>query len=782
MLLNTQVRLSRSEFPDGESIKMVLSRTYFQSKPVQTVLIATMITGAIPLATAQDTDSAGLLEEVIVTATKRETNLMETATAISVISASEIVNRKIVGMEDYLAGMPGVSYQDRGGSSNTITIRGIALGSQLDPNSPTGTYFGEIPLVGLGSSVNGNQAGNPDIKMVDIQRVEVLRGPQGTLYGSGAMGGLVRIIPNAPNLQEVEGTLAAEASNTAENGGFNYMAQAVVSAPFVEDKLAVRLVAYQFDNEGWIDNVAGSHPNPGVAAAAAMGAVAIDRPGTSDDTYSGLRASILWQPTDNFSANLSHIFQNIDQDGYREVELTRPGKFSQSRARVGTRGSRDEYVEIDLNATNLVLEYGQEWGDFFNSTSYVTNDVENDFDISFLGTGLGAFLGTGSLNTRETDLFTNEFRFVSNLGGPLQYLAGLYYEDRSLDSTQRIRWTGNPPEPAGTFNNNARSVFDTTQTAVFGELSYNITDPLTLTVGARYFNFDMSIPVATSFGVPTAQQGIDESVDDSTFKVNLSYQINDQYFVYGQWSQGFREPKLQGLILPEMDADGDGLVEFVDGIERDPPEGLLAPDTVDNYEIGLKYQSNDGRLAGSLTGFYIDWAGIPIVPSLTQFLGAALWFNAGQAESSGIEFETSIGLTDDLLMQLSASWVDSVLTESAPGLGVEGDDLPGSADFNARVSLEQQFDLGNYPAFVRGDYTYVGEYYSQFTETGIAAGDYHVFDLNSGVSFGNMEISVFAKNMLNADDFTWVDNVFGTDRAYRLRPRTIGINFRLNYQ
>jgi outer membrane receptor protein involved in Fe transport len=750
--------------------------------PWSIVLTAIICGTAVPPVLAQDSGSDRALEEVIVTATKRETNLMETATAISVMSADEIINRKIVGMEDYLAGMPGVSYQDRGGSSNTITIRGIALGSQLDANSPTGTYFGEVPLVGLGSSVNGNQAGNPDIKMVDIERVEVLRGPQGTLYGSGAMGGLVRIIPNAPNLQEVEGTVAAEVSNTAENGGINYMAQAVLSAPFVEDKLAVRLVAYQYDNEGWIDNVAGSHPNEGVAAAAALGAIAIDRPGTSDDTYSGLRASILWQPTENFSANLSHTFQNIDQVGYREVELTRPGKYSQSRARVGTRGSTDEYVYIDLNATNLVLEYDQDWGSFFNSTSFVTNDVENDFDISFLGTGLGAFLGTGSLNTRETDLFTNELRFASDLDGPLQFLAGVYYEDRSLESTQRIRWTGNPPEPAGTFNNNDRTVFDTTQTAVFGELSYDITDPMTLTVGARLFNFDMSVPVATSSGVPTAQQGIDESVDDQTYKVNLSYQINDQYFVYGQWSQGFREPKLQGLIQPEMDADGDGLVEFVDGIERDPPEGLLAPDTVDNYELGVKYQSADGRFAGSLTGFYIDWAGIPIVPSLTQFLGAALYFNAGQAESKGIEFESSIGLTDDLLLQLSASYVDAVLTESAPGLGVEGDDLPGSADFNARVALEKQFDLGSYPAFVRGDYTYVGEYYSQFSETGIAAGDYHMFDLNAGVSIGKTEISIFAKNLLNADDFTWVDNVFGTDRAYRLRPRTIGINFRINYR
>jgi outer membrane receptor protein involved in Fe transport len=317
---------------------------------------------------------------------------------------------------------------------------------------------------------------------------------------------------------------------------------------------------------------------------------------------------------------------------------------------------------------------------------------------------------------------------------------------------------------------------------VFGELSYDLFEQLTITLGARYFDFDISVPVQTNFGVPTAQQGVGASINDTTYKANLSYKLNDQFFVYGQWSQGFREPKLQGNIIPEFDMDNNGLVEFVDGIERDPPRGLLAPDTVDNYEIGLKYQSSDGRIAGSLTGFHIDWEGIPIVPSLTAFLGAALWFNAGQAESDGIEFESSIRLADDLMLQLSASWVDSVLTESAPGLGVEGDDLPGSADYNVRVALEKQFNVGSYPAFARGDYTYVSEYFSQFTETGVPAGDYSLVDLNAGVSIGNLDISVFAKNLTNADDFTWVDNVFGTDRAFRLRPRTIGVNFRVSYQ
>jgi iron complex outermembrane recepter protein len=143
--------------------------------------------GPTPASSTAD-EQQSVLAEIVVTATKRETSLQLTPAAISVISADEIQQRGLVGMEDYLAGLPGVSYQDRGASANSITIRGIGLGSQLDSNSPVGSYFGEVPVTGLGSPLNGNQAGNADIKMVDIERVEVARGPQGTLWGSGSMG------------------------------------------------------------------------------------------------------------------------------------------------------------------------------------------------------------------------------------------------------------------------------------------------------------------------------------------------------------------------------------------------------------------------------------------------------------------------------------------------------------------------------------------------------------------------------------------------------------------
>ncbi len=755
-----------------------------QSKSVTfcALTVAAISVPAMTWAAEPESDSGGSrrrgLEEVVVTATKRETNLQETAAAISVMSSDSIEKRHLVGMDDYLAALPSVSYQDRGAGSNTITIRGIALGSQLDANSPVGSYFGEVPVTGLGPQVNGNQAGNADIKMVDVQRVEVLRGPQGTLYGSGTMGGTLRIIPKAPNLQQVEGSVGTEYSMTARGGGHNYMAQAVVNAPLLEDKFAVRMAAYRFDNEGYIKNVAASNPDQQVTDAVNLGAFAQDRDHVGGDVYTGTRVTALWQPTADFSATLMYMNQKIEQDGFRETETDLPGNYQQTRVKVGEMGLDDEYVDIELDITNLVLQYDLGWGNFLNSTSLLKSEAASDLELSFLG---APFVGSGSYNENQKEVIVNELRFTSDFSGPFQVLAGAYYEDRTVDVDVAIRWNGRPPAPPAAFFSQSQIRNTQKQTAVFGELSYQPIEPLTLTAGVRYFEFEQAVPVSRTLGVPSTTEGREASVDGENLKLNVSYKFSDQWFAFAQWSQGFREPRFQGQILPEYDANNNGLVEFRDGIERQVTEGLLDPDSVDNYEAGIKFSTANGRLQGSLTGFLIDWEGIPVVPSLTAFQGAALYFNAGEARSQGVEFELSAEVIDDLILELSGSWVDATLSEASEGLGDEGDRLPGSAEYNAKLALEKRFNVGGRESFVRGDYTYISEYYSLFQAVGTPAGDYGLVDLSAGIRFDSINVGLFVKNAANSDDFTWVDNVFASQRAYRLRPRTVGFNVNMAF-
>jgi outer membrane receptor protein involved in Fe transport len=550
------------------------------------------------------------------------------------------------------------------------------------------------------------------------------------------------------------------------------MAQAVVNAPLIQDTLAVRMAAYRFDNDGYVDNVAVSNPDPQVTAAVNAGAFAADRNHVGGDIYTGARVGVKWQPAEGFAATLTHQYQKIEQDGFKEVELNLPGKYQQTRVKVGTMGLDDEYVNMELSISNLVLNWDLGWGSFLNSTSFIDSEAASDVELSFLG---APFTGTGAFNKNDKEVLVNELRFTSAFDGPVQFLAGTYYEDRTADFDISIRWNGPPPPPASAFSTQSQIRNTQQQTAAFGEVSYNPVEPLTLTLGARWFKFEQAVPISRTFGVPGATEGRQASVDDTNLKANVSYKLSDQWFAYAQWSQGFREPRFQGQVIPEYDADNDGLVEFRDGIERQVTEGLLDPDTVDNYEAGIKFQSSGGRLLASLTGFHIDWQGIPIVPSLTAFLGAALYFNAGEARSRGIELELNSEVMDGLFLDLSASYVNAELTQAAVGLGNSGADLPGSADYNARLGLEKRFDIGGRDSFVRGDYSYVSEYFSQFQEVGIPAGDYRILDLSGGVAFGNINVGLFVKNATNADDFTWVDNVFASQRAYRLRPRTVGL-------
>jgi outer membrane receptor protein involved in Fe transport len=743
-----------------------------------TVVGSFALLGMAQGAAAQDNEG-----DIIVTATRRETTLQETPASISAVTQEQIEKRNLVSMEDYLASLPGVGYQDRGNGSNTITIRGIGFGDQLTTNTPTGSYFGEVPVTGLGPQLNGNQAGNGDVKMIDVARVEVLRGPQGTLFGSGSLGGTVRIIPNAPNLTKFEGSAKAEYSNTARRGGNNYLAEAVVNVPLIQDQLAVRLVGYHYFNDGVVDNVGASYvaANPGslFGTAASRGVVFRDRNNVGSDKTTGVRASVLWEPMEGLSLSAWHLYQQIKQDGLKEVETTiSPTDYLQVRPATGIGGNSNEGVNTKLNISNFVLQYDWSWGSLLNSTSRIDSKAQSEISLSFLGS---VFIGTSAPNRNHKKIFVNETRFTSSWGGPLQVIAGLYYEDRTNYTATNIIWSGIGPAPAGTITNSPRTRNKQVQKAAFGELAFTPWEPFTLTVGARYYDFTQSVPFALTSSNPvvvSATQGRKASVNGVNWKVNAAYKVNENLFMYAQWAQGFREPRFQGLLDPIFDIDGDGLYEFRDGSERLPQAGLLDPDSVDTYEGGIKFQSDSGDVRGSLSAFYTDWTGIP-VSILTTNLGAAFFFNAGKAVSKGIEFEMSGNLPDNWYAQFSASWVKTTLGSDPESRSLAGGranaDLPGSPDHNAYAALEKRFNIGGNEAFVRGDWTYVSDYISVINGTG-RAGDFHLLGASAGVTIDNFKIGVWVKNLTNRDDFTWIDNTLGSGRAYRLRPRTIGVN------
>jgi len=734
---------------------------------------------AAPTDTTSQADPAYTVSEIIVTATKRSTNIQTTPAAISVVSAEDIATRHLGGADDYLAGLPGVSYQERGTGSNTITIRGIGQGSQIDTNSPVGTYFGETPVSGLGSAVNGNQAGNSDIKLVDIQQIEVLRGPQGTLYGSGTMGGTIRVVPKAPNLSRVEGEASGEYSNTARFGGSNYKLQAGANAPLIEDKLGVRVVAYRFSDEGYYKNAAGSRPSATLLGVQAIvpGLALRDERHVGTATSTGFRGTVLFKPTDRFSLTAMYINQTDKTIGIPSEDILL-GQYTQSRAGVGLNGQDRENVSTKISLTNIVGEYDLGFGTVLNSTSIISTEGKSDIEVSFASPAI--FAGVDAVATNKKDVFINEARFTSAFQGPFQILGGAYYENRRFETnnTFAFQYRQSPMPPQSSFalgplltKNYQRQI------ALFGEASLKLfDDKLTLTGGGRYFKFNLGIPLATAFGVVQSNQGRRASITGTNWKGSISYEIDKSFFVYGLYSEGFRAPILQAPVRFDLyDPDQNGFINFQDGIERKVPEGLLNPDSTKNYEIGLNFRSPGGAVRGKIDAYLIDWAGIPITPSLTVNGGAAYFINAGKARSKGVEFEMSARLPGQIDLSGSVSYTDSVLAETQAGLGVKGTRLPGSARWNAHAAVQKNFSVADRDTYVRVDYTYVGRYYGDLGQTPPAAGGYGLVNAGAGINLGKLDLSVFAKNIGNSSAATWYDNTF-VGRAYRLRPRTVGVS------
>ena len=331
-----QLVLTIASEPKGKRMNTTNSS---KRKTVLAGLVGLFAAGGMTQAVAQGGEAAtgqSAIDEIIVTANKREQSLQDTAMAISALSRDTIEKRGLVDMDDYLRTLPGVSMQDRGANQNSVVIRGLAADPQSE-NSAAGIYYGETPVTDLGSPSNTGVAGNADLKLVDIERIEVLRGPQGTLYGSGSMSGTVRVIPVAPNLDQVEGKLVASISQTGDKGSANNMMQGVLNIPLIEDQMAIRGVVYKFDNSGYIENVAASQPTSDIVDSIAVGGVARDRGDIGNDEYTGLRLTALWKPSDELDVTLAYTHQEIKQDGIPEVNTSLTDEYQQVRLRTGVR-------------------------------------------------------------------------------------------------------------------------------------------------------------------------------------------------------------------------------------------------------------------------------------------------------------------------------------------------------------------------------------------------------------------------------------------------------------
>ncbi|MDT9599182.1 TonB-dependent receptor [Sphingosinicella sp. GR2756] len=741
---------------------------------------------AVESSDSVSTETEDVSQEIIVTATKRAESVQDVPLSISVVTADEISKRGLVSAEDYLRGIPGVNQTtDPVGSS--IIIRGLETSPSFQNYSSgttVATYFGETPITNSGGLAANT---NVDIKLVDIERVEVLRGPQGTAFGNSSLGGAVRQIPVAPKLGRLEGHVGAGYSRTGGYGSDNYMIQGTINVPIINDIVSVRASAYHFSDSGIYRKNATTDPTIQEAAAfyGAEGAVSDDT-NVGSSKFTGGRIAVLIRPTDDLSLTLSYLSQKTELNGNA---LANSGRFEQAIFDVAPshaiRGQRGGASDMKIDLFNATLEYSLGWGSLLATYSHIDSWALNSssfsqsqpiWPLSYIQDG-----------KHEED--SGEIRFASDLGGRFNFLVGVYAEKVKDNAIFDYRYLGTradtalfSQEFAGDFLDNRRL----TQKAAFGELSYEIVDGLTATVGGRYYDYSRTVSEMTSgefFGDSSDTR--ETKSNGSTFRGNLSWKPGPNTLLYASWSEGFRLGKPEaGLPSGVCDVNNDGIVDG-STITIESTRSLES-DKVRNYELGTKFSLFQKRLTASAAVFLMDWDGVPFrtaAPDAPEGCGLTYNANAGKARTKGAEFQASLAITDALRADFGASYIDAKLAQDAPALGAfDGDRLPGSPKVNANLSLQYDFMVAGRDVFIRADSIYVGSFYGDvYQSPATKAGDYVKIDLSGRIMFGRVGLDIYVQNLMNEDSYTFR----GTSDAgreffgFRMRPRTVGA--RLNY-
>ncbi len=703
-----------------------------------------------------------LYEEIMVTATKRETSLQDTAMSITAMGEDEIAQKGLIGGE-YLRSVPNINYVEFTPGFSTLTIRGLSGGFATQDLSST--YLGEVPL----SFSLGHATYKSDAKMVDLERVEILRGPQGTLYGANSMSGLVRNIPQAPKLDQFEGHIDFGVSSVAHSNDLSNKQVGVLNIPLVEDRLALRIAAYRFDNAGYRDLVSTPYIE-GVAASTGTTVAAEEDDNPSE--FTGGRATLLWRANDRLDVTLML--------GHQKEELEGRNAYSAFNPDVGGyRGIALEeepgYRDAAFRFTHVLLDYDLGWASLTSASTWTDHNQRSRVGDANYGPFAWEF-------RREPEMkaFVQEVRLSSQLNGPFQFTAGLYYEDLKAElhdlgtwigtqaSLEALGWAGT--DPLFWVVRQADSIH---QVALFGEASYEFSERWSVTLGGRRFDYDRKFTEeGQKYGgvlIPEPFK-IDEPGD--TLKAGIEFTLNDETMLYATWAQGFRLGR--GQQVPSSvacDVDGDGRLDFTNARLTDE----VNSDRTENYELGARLSWLDNRLITNATLFRVDWVDIPvIVADTSDICNGAITNNSGKARSQGLELEARYQITANLEVTLGAAYNDTEFLDDQ--IGGKGDRLPLAPEYNGNLGLQYHFSLTGYPSFVRSDYAFSGGSYPDVTRFFPKTGAYGQWSLRAGIDFERVSVQIFGKNLTGEDEITYQD----AGGVWRLSPRELGVD--INYR
>jgi iron complex outermembrane receptor protein len=775
-----------------------------------TMAIASGCVGASSSALAQE-DGPRQLEEIIVTAAKREQNLQEVPIAVQAFDAEMLKDLNIQSFEDYVKQAPSLNCSGRGPGQNAVYMRGITAGGGLyssaraESTSSVALYVDEAAMTTTGRNI--------DVHLVDVNRIEVLPGPQGTLYGQSSQAGTIRIVTNKPQFDAVEGSVQATV-HTIDDGATGYSFEGVLNIP-VNDQFALRAVGYQVQRAGWIDNVPNSisyrdnksfgsktlAPDATIGVRDNSASVGSD---INEATYTGGRITSRWAINEDWELSAGFMAQNLDVDGVFDYS---PDIGDNQISRYEPDKLEDDFIQF-----NWTLEGRLGMLDVVYAGAYIDQDVDqvadyttNVYDTSWLiwynctynasweVTNCDAPNETFHLNESK-QRSQHELRLMSEQSERLRFIGGIWYSQDEILGLQEWQYhdpdifaqnaeysgattyyPARPPETA--FWNEIHQ--DANELAVFGEITYDFTDQFTATVGLRRsmneltptgsYNTSTRGDVDKDGGGSLDGHGTAEE-NRTLMKVTLSYRPTEDMMFYGTYSEGFRRGGF----------NRQGQIFFVETGEPAFPASFRS-DLVDNYEFGWKTTMLDNRVRWNGAAFFLDWSdqqvGIfdPPIYGITAFTA-----NLAASEVKGIETDLTALLTDNLTVQAAVTFLDGEITE-LPGTGAEGlrpvgSDLSRVPKFSGSLNFRYDFQWAERESFWTFGATHTGSMINGLSASNsLTLDSYTLMNASIGVNFERIQVRLLGSNLTDERPELGKVDRGGPVRIRSGRPRTLAL-------
>jgi outer membrane receptor protein involved in Fe transport len=713
------------------------------------------------------------LQEIIVTATKRDEDIQNIGLSITAFSALQLEDKGVEQFFDYATSVPNLSFST-GAGDGSLAARGIYLRGVQGANT-TGFYIDDTPVL---------ETLDPHI--VDVERIEVLRGPQGTLYGAESMGGTVRIITAQPDATAFSAQVHSSGSYT-QHGSWNELAEGEVNLP-VSSILAFRASGFYQSDSGWFDKWIGPESGPPNQILHDVGSM----------TYYGGQVALKFEPVEGLSIVPRIMFQETDQVGvpyatYYASNLVQREVFDI------TEGGTDRWW-----LGSLTLNYKAPFGSFVSSTSVFdrrTNEIEDDSDDLTYSLGLKTTIPGPITRDWGWHRFAEELRFASSFSGPVQFILGGFYSfttrprDYEWTSPDLTAATGWPTDLALSFKDQRQAG----EYAAFGDLAYDILSNLKATVGVRWFRDTATFNQytnglffggASTYNVP----GFDEK--GYTPKYLLEYKVTPDILAYASAAKGFR-PGGDNIELPPGPAPFGCDTDLHNLGVTAAQIATFRSDSLWDYEGGFKTSLLDHRYTLNATGFVIEWSNIQQLVAL-PLCGYGYTGNSGKAQSAGAELEFNGRPLPELTVGLGLGYDDAHITQQGTGSPQPvGSPVYQVPTWTISTNLEYTRHItADWSGFGRVDYSYVGPSYSANNaivnpQTGLAElfrrAGYDIVDLRGGVRVPRYELVAFVKNLTDehanlADAILIGATIPGQPRILTNQPRTFGAEVRFRFE